>query len=105
MSGRPAEPREAQTGLFCALVIRNADAVRSLLEASPASAAPPLETLRLLGPQLLALLISNLQIRRVIGRQPPLDEAAIAARAERVLERFFKLAQPSVKSLPDSPSE
>lgn len=147
-----------KTGLFRALVMRNADTVRSLLEDSLASGAPPLETLRVLGPQLLALLISpravqlnraaaadptgelgaviaergresvapligevlvrakaegliefeevgdaiglyldllvgDLQIRRVIGRQPPLDEAAIAARAERALQRFLRLSR------------
>lgn len=148
-----------KTGLFRALVTRNAETVRALLETSLASGAPPLEALRALGPQLLSLLISpravqlnraaaadptgelggviaergresvapligevllrakaegligfeeisdaiglyldllvgDLQIRRVIGRQPPLDEAAIAARAERALQRFLILSGP-----------
>lgn len=148
-----------KTGLFRALVVRNADAVRQMLEAALAQDAPPLSTLEALGPELLALLTSSravqlnraaaadptgelgallsergrdavapligavleraraaglvdyettaeavglyldllvgdLQIRRVIGRAPQPDEAAIAERARRALDRFVVLMRP-----------
>ncbi|WP_422373286.1 TetR/AcrR family transcriptional regulator [Hoeflea sp.] len=148
-----------KTGLFRALVVRNADAVRHMLEAALAQDAPPLSTLEALGPELLALLTSSravqlnraaaadptgdlgallsergrdavapligavleraraaglvdyettgeavglyldllvgdLQIRRVIGRAPQPDEAAIAERARRALDRFLVLMRP-----------
>ncbi|MEQ8479644.1 MAG: TetR/AcrR family transcriptional regulator [Hoeflea sp.] len=149
-----------KTGLFRALVVRNADAVRQMLEAALAEDAPPLATLETLGPGLLALLTSSravqlnraaaadptgelgaviaekgretvapligsvleraragglvdyetteeavglyldllvgdLQIRRVIGRAPAPDEAAIAVRARRALDRFLLLMRPA----------
>jgi AcrR family transcriptional regulator len=145
-----------KTGLFRALVMRNADEVRELLERGLAANAPPLDILRLFGPRLLALLVSpraiqlnraaaadptgelgalisergretvapligqvleqaraakliafedrgeatglyldllvgDLQIRRVIGREPAPDEAAIDKRARRALARFLRL--------------
>jgi AcrR family transcriptional regulator len=149
-----------KTGLFRALVVRNAEAVRQMLDDALAENAPPLATLEALGPGLLALLTSSravqlnraaaadptdelgallseqgretvapligdvleraragglvdyettgeavglyldllvgdLQIRRVIGRAPPPDEAAIAERARRALERFLVLLRPA----------
>lgn len=149
-----------KTGLFRALVVRNADVVRQMLEAALAQDAPPLATLEDLGPKLLALLTSSravqlnrsaaadptgelglllseqgretvapligavleraraagfidyetteaavglyldllvgdLQIRRVIGRAPAPDEAAIAGRARRALDRFLVLMRPT----------
>jgi AcrR family transcriptional regulator len=149
-----------KTGLFRALVVRNAEVVRQMLEAALAENAPPLSTLEALGPGLLALLTSSravqlnraaaadptgelgallseqgretvapligavleraraggfvdyetteeavglyldllvgdLQIRRAIGRAPPPDEAAIAERARRALERFLLLMRPA----------
>ncbi|MEQ8305794.1 MAG: TetR/AcrR family transcriptional regulator [Hoeflea sp.] len=149
-----------KTGLFRALVVRNAEVVRQMLEAALAEDAPPLSTLEALGPGLLALLTSSravqlnraaaadptgelgallseqgretvapligavleraraggfvdcetteeavglyldllvgdLQIRRAIGRAPPPDEAAIAERARRALERFLLLTRPA----------
>lgn len=149
-----------KTGLFRALVVRNAEVVRQMLEAALAEDAPPLSTLEALGPGLLALLTSSravqlnraaaadptgelgallseqgretvapligavleraraggfvdyetteeavglyldllvgdLQIRRAIGRAPPPDEAAIAERARRALERFLLLMRPA----------
>lgn len=151
-----------KTGLFKALVVRNAEEVRQLLEDGLAGDRPPLEILEALGPRLLALLVSpraiqlnraaaadptgelgaaisqrgretiapligevlerarregalafdhtgeavvlylsllvgDLQIRRVIGREPPLDEAAINRRAGQAHERFFRLNSPSGK--------
>ena len=145
-----------KNGLFKALVRRNAEEVRLLLEEGLASGEPPLEILHALGPRLLALLVSpraiqlnraaaadptgelgaaiselgretvapligevlerarrqkaldfentkeavglylnllvgDLQIRRVIGREPPLSEAAIAERAERAHRFFLRL--------------
>jgi hypothetical protein len=38
------------------------------------------------------------QIRRVIGREPPLDETAIHRRAGVAFEQFFRLNSPSGKS-------
>ncbi|WP_420408883.1 TetR/AcrR family transcriptional regulator [Hoeflea sp.] len=149
-----------KTGLFRALVIRNAGAVREMLEAAIADDAPPLATLEALGPGLLTLLtgsravqlnraaaadptgelgaliaeqgretvapligavleraragglvayestgeavglyldllVGDLQIRRVIGRAPAPDEAAISARARRALDRFLLLTRPA----------
>lgn len=46
-------------GLFKALVMRNADEVRSLLELELASGQAPLKTLERLGPKLLSLLLGN----------------------------------------------
>lgn len=159
-----------KTGLFRALVVRNAQTVRTLLETSLSAGAAPLETLRQIGPQLLALLVSpravqlnraaaadptgelgvviaeqgretvapligdvlgrakaeglidfedkeeaiglyldllvgDLQIRRVIGRQPPLNETAVANRAARALDRFFSLCRSPANSLPGIPKE
>lgn len=149
-----------KTGLFKALVLRNAEQVKALLEEGLHSDRQPLEILRALGPRLLSLLVSpraiqlnraaaadptgelgavisergretvapligevlerarrdgalafeetgeavvlylnllvgDLQIRRVIGREPPLDETAINRRAEQAYERFFRLNSPS----------
>ena len=148
-----------KTGLFKALVVRNAEQVRQLLEEGLHNARPPLETLRHLGPKLLALLISpravqlnraaaadptgelgavisergretiapligevlehgrregalvfdttgeavilylnllvgDLQIRRVIGREPSPDEAMISQRAEQAFGHFLRLCDP-----------
>lgn len=47
-----------KTGLFRAMVIRNAAEVRHLLESDLAADRPPLETIRALGPRLLGLLVS-----------------------------------------------
>lgn len=145
-----------KTGLFKALVVRNAEEVRTLLQEGLDSDASPLELLRALGPRLLALLVSpraiqlnraaaadptgelgavisergretvgpligavmerarqagalkfddtgeavglylnllvgDLQIRRVIGREPPLGQNAIDRRAARAYERFLRL--------------
>lgn len=46
-------------GLFKALVMRNADEVRLLLELELASGQAPLKTLERLGPKLLSLLLGN----------------------------------------------
>ncbi|MEQ8826906.1 MAG: TetR/AcrR family transcriptional regulator C-terminal domain-containing protein, partial [Parvibaculum sp.] len=43
----------------------------------------------------LDLLVGDRQIRRAIGRAPPPDEAAIAERARRALERFLLLTRPA----------
>lgn len=151
-----------KTGLFKALVVRNAEQVKLQLEEGLNSGAPPLELLHALGPRLLALLISpraiqlnraaaadptgelgavisergreavapligevmqrardaeelefgtvagavglyldllvgDLQIRRVLGREPPLDETAILRRAEQAWERFIQLASSPAK--------
>ena len=43
----------------------------------------------------LNLLVGDLQIRRVIGREPPLDETAINRRAEQAYARFLRLSSPS----------
>lgn len=145
-----------KTGLFKALVVRNAEQVRALLEQGLDRDASPLEILRALGPRLLSLLVSSraiqlnraaaadptgelgavisergretvapligevlerarregalefdqtaaavglylnllvgdLQIRRVIGREPPLDDAAINRRAEQAYRHFLRL--------------
>jgi len=145
-----------KTGLFKALVLRNAEQVKQQLEEGLDSNARPLDLLQALGPRLLALLVSpravqlnraaaadptgelgavisergretvapligrvmerarsegylvfdateeavglylnllvgDLQIRRVIGRAPPLDEAAIDRRASEAFEQFVKL--------------
>lgn len=149
-----------KTGLFKALVVRNAEQVRQLLEDGLVGDRPPLDLLEALGPRLLALLVSpraiqlnraaaadptgelgavisqrgretvapligevlerarrdgaiafddtgdaiilylsllvgDLQIRRVIGREPPLDETAINRRAGQAYERFIRLNSPS----------
>lgn len=146
-------------GLFRALVIHNADDVRELLAASLAEDRPALETLRHLGPKLLALLtgpraialnqaaaadptgelgatitefgretvlplirqtlektrksgelsfadtqeaaelylnllIGDLQIRRVIGREPEPDADFITKRSERAFSYFCRLCAP-----------
>lgn len=146
-----------KTGLFKALVVRNAEEVRTLLQEGLDSDASPLEILQALGPRLLELLVSpraiqlnraaaadptgelgavisergretvgpligavmerarqagalkfddtgeavglylnllvgDLQIRRVIGREPPLGQDAIDRRAARAYERFLRLA-------------
>jgi AcrR family transcriptional regulator len=146
-----------KTGLFKALVVRNAEEVRTLLQQGLDSEESPLDILRALGPRLLELLVSpraiqlnraaaadptgelgavisergretvgpligavmerarqagvlkfddtgeavglylnllvgDLQIRRVIGREPPLDAYAINRRAEHACERFLRLA-------------
>lgn len=148
-----------KTGLFRALVVRNAEEVRSLLEEGLQDDRPGLAILRELGSRLLALLISpraiqlnraaaadptgelgavisqrgresiapligvvmerarqdgaiafdstmpvvelylnllvgDLQIRRAIGREPPLGQDAISGRAELALERFLRLNAP-----------
>lgn len=152
-----------KTGLFKALVVRNAEQVKLQLEEGLNSGDPPLEILHALGPRLLTLLISSraiqlnraaaadptgelgavisergrqtvapligevmqrardaeelefdtvagavglyldllvgdLQIRRVLGREPPLDEAAIIRRAEQAWERFMLLASPPART-------
>jgi len=149
-----------KTGLFKALVLRNAEQVRQQLEEGLRSGNRPLEILQALGPLLLALLVSpraiqlnraaaadptgelgavisergretiapligevlqrarsegslvydptadavglyldllvgDLQIRRAIGREPPLGETAINRRAERAYERFLRLCAAS----------
>ena len=151
-----------KNGLFKALVLRNAEQVKTLLEDGLRSDRQPLEILRALGPHLLALLVSpraiqlnraaaadptgelgaaisergretvgpligavierarregalafdltgetvslylsllvgDLQIRRVIGREPPLDEIAINRRAEQAYDRFLRLNPPSAR--------
>jgi len=45
----------------------------------------------------LNLLVGDMQIRRVIGREPPLDETTISSRAEQAYERFLRLTSPSGK--------
>jgi len=149
-----------KNGLFKALVLRNAEQVKTLLEDGLRSDRHPLDILRALGPHLLALLVSpraiqlnraaaadptgelgaaisergreavgpligevlerarregalafdvtgeavglylnllvgDLQIRRVIGREPPLDVAAINRRAEQAYDRFLRLSSQS----------
>lgn len=145
-----------KTGLFRALVVRNAADVRQLLKDGLDSGEPPLAVLKALGPRLLALLISpraiqlnraaaadptgelgavisefgretvgpligellarvrrtgalefddpeesvalylsllvgDLQIRRAIGRQSPLDDKAIARRSDLAHAQFMRL--------------
>ncbi|WP_340159865.1 TetR/AcrR family transcriptional regulator [uncultured Hoeflea sp.] len=145
-----------KTGLFKALVLRNAEQVKQQLEEGLDGNARPLELLQALGPRLLALLVSpravqlnraaaadptgelgavisergretvapligkvmerarvegdlvfdsteeavglylnllvgDLQIRRVIGRAPPMEEAAITQRANQAFAHFMKL--------------
>jgi AcrR family transcriptional regulator len=149
-----------KTGLFKALVLRNAEQVRLQLEEGLNSGDHPLEILRALGPILLELLVSpraiqlnraaaadptgelgavisqrcretiapligevlerarseasldydttadavglyldllvgDLQIRRVIGREGAMDESAIDLRAEQACERFLRLCAAS----------
>jgi len=148
-----------KNGLFKALVLRNAEQVKALLEDGLSGERRPLEILDALGPRLLALLVSpraiqlnraaaadptgelgaaisergreavapligkvlerarqdgvlafettgeavslylnllvgDLQIRRVIGREPPLDETAINRRAGQAYTRFLRLNSP-----------
>jgi len=148
-----------KAGLFRALVQRNAAEVQAHLEDSLAGERPPLETLRALGPRLLALLtgpravalnqaaaadpsgelgaviaeagretvapliqrtleiarddgalafadpqeavelylnllVGDLQIRRAIGRMPPLGPAAVDRRAARAFAYFCRLLEP-----------
>lgn len=145
-----------KTGLFRALVVRNAEDVRRLLQDGLDSGEPPLAVLEALGPRLLALLISpraiqlnraaaadstgelgavisefgretvapligellarvrgtgalefddpgesvalylsllvgDLQIRRAIGRQSPLDDKAITRRSDLAHAQFMRL--------------
>mgnify|MGYP004445138641 CR=1 FL=1 len=145
-----------KTGLFKALVLRNAEQVKQQLEEGLNTNEKPLELLRALGPRLLALLISpraiqlnraaaadptgelgavisargretvapligrvmeraraegalrfdvaedavglylnllvgDLQIRRVIGRVPPMDETAVNRRAGQAYMQFLTL--------------
>jgi AcrR family transcriptional regulator len=145
-----------KTGLFRALVLRNAEQVRLQLEAGLSGDQRPLEVLQALGPLLLALLVSpravqlnraaaadptgelgsvisergreaiapligqvleraraegdlqfestgeavvlylnllvgDLQIRRVIGREPPMDGTAINRRAGQAFRQFVTL--------------
>ena len=145
-----------KTGLFKALVLRNAEQVKQQLDEGLDGNARPLELLQALGPRLLALLVSpravllnraaaadptgelgavisergretvatligkvmerarsegglvfdsteeavglylnllvgDLQIRRVIGRAPPMEEAAITQRANQAFAHFMKL--------------
>lgn len=145
-----------KTGLFRALVVRNAAEVREMLQDGLDSNEPPLAVLQALGPRLLALLIGpraiqlnraaaadptgelgavisrsgretvgpligellarvredgalefdnreesvalylsllvgDLQIRRAIGHQPPLDNAAIKHRSDRAHAQFMRL--------------
>ena len=149
-----------KNGLFKALVLRNAEQVKALLEDGLSGERRPLEILDALGPRLLALLVSpraiqlnraaaadptgelgaaisergreavapligkvlerarqdgvlafettgeavslylnllvgDLQIRRVIGREPPLDETAINRRAGQAYTRFLRLNSPA----------
>jgi AcrR family transcriptional regulator len=149
-----------KTGLFKALVLRNAEQVKAQLEEGLNSGDSPLEILKALGPRLLALLVSpraiqlnraaaadpsgelgavisergretvapligevlerarqggeidfdakadavglylnllvgDLQIRRAIGREPPLDDVAISLRAELAFDHFLRLYPPS----------
>lgn len=148
-----------KTGLFKALVLRNAEQVKAQLEEGLNSGARPLEILRALGPRLLSLLVSpraiqlnraaaadptgelgavisergreaiapligqvmerarsegtlvydatadavglylnllvgDLQIRRVIGREPAMDDVAISRRAELAFDHFLRLCAP-----------
>jgi len=148
-----------KAGLFRALIRRNAAEITARLEASLAEDLAPLESLRVLGPRLLALLtgpraialnqaaaadasgelgaliaevgrdsvgplirqtlerarsagdlaftdspaaldlyldllVGDLQIRRAIGRLPPLDEATVDKRAARALADFCYLLSP-----------
>lgn len=145
-----------KTGLFKALVLRNAEQVKQQLEEGLDGNARPLQLLQSLGLRLLALLVSpravqlnraaaadptgelgavisergretvapligkvmerarsegdlvfdsteeavglylnllvgDLQIRRVIGRAPPMEEAAITLRANQAFAHFMKL--------------
>ncbi|SDH23195.1 hypothetical protein [Roseospirillum parvum] len=51
----------------------------------------------------VSLLIGDLQIRRVIGTLPPLDEAAIAVRAERarlVVEARYRACESATAQAP-----
>lgn len=147
-----------KTGLFRALVVRNAQQVQTLLEEALQAADAPLETLQALGPHLLTLLVSpraiqlnraaaadptgelgtaisergretiapligrvllearsagaigfdeveetvglylnllvgDLQIRRAIGREPPLDQHAVKRRADRAYAQFMQLTR------------
>jgi len=154
-----------KTGLFKALVLRNAEQVKAQLEEGLNSGDSPLEILKELGPRLLALLVSpraiqlnraaaadptgelgavisergretvapligkvmerarsegtlaydttadavglylnllvgDLQIRRAIGREPPMDETAISRRAELAFDHFLRLNPPSTQTSP-----
>ena len=145
-----------KTGLFKALVLRNAEQVKQQLDEGLDGNARPLRLLQSLGPRLLALLVSpravqlnraaaadptgelgavisergretvapligkvmerarsegdlvfdsteeavglylnllvgDLQIRRAIGRAPPMEEAAITQRANQAFAHFMKL--------------
>lgn len=151
-----------KNGLFKALVLRNAEQVKALLEDGLRSDQQPMEILRALGPRLLALLVSpraiqlnraaaadpsgelgaaisergreavgpligevlerarhegalafdltgeavalylnllvgDLQIRRAIGREPPLNEVEINRRAELAYDRFLRLNSTATK--------
>jgi AcrR family transcriptional regulator len=149
-----------KTGLFSALVRRNAAEVKALLDAQIAAGGDAVDTLARVGPVLLALvtsdravalnraaaadptgelgraiaaegrdtvaplvarviaqgraqgrlafddlatacetylglLIGDIQIRRVVGRMPQPDAAALAARADAALRHFLRLLAPS----------
>jgi hypothetical protein len=48
----------------------------------------------------LNLLVGDLQIRRAIGREPPMDEAEISRRAELAFDHFLRLNPPSTQTSP-----
>jgi AcrR family transcriptional regulator len=50
----------------------------------------------------LGLLIGDLQIRRVVGRLPQPDPAAIAARADVALQQFLRLFAPTPTRKPEA---
>lgn len=74
-----------KTGLFRALVVRNADAVRQMLEAALAQDAPALSTLEALGPELLALLTSSraVQLNRAAAADPTGELGALLSEQGR----------------------
>lgn len=68
-----------KAGLFSALVARNAATVKEALEAEVSAGAPPLDTLRRIGPRLLAMLLSPRAI--ALNRAAAADETGTLGRA------------------------
>lgn len=74
-----------KTGLFKALVLRNAEQVKQQLEEGLDSNERPLELLRALGPRLLALLISPraIQLNRAAAADPTGELGAVISERGR----------------------
>lgn len=74
-----------KAGLFKALVTRNADEVKKLLEAQLESNDDPLETLRMVGPKLLALLTGAraVALNRAAAADPSGELGSAIAQAGR----------------------